>query len=136
MRLRTVVDDYMALGQARRGDRLHLSHDRLRCDSETLHEDIPALVARGMARSRLFMTYDRLKVDDEPLLDVLLAARKCGAIVCVHAENHGMIAWMGQRLIEAVTSHRSFMPLAIRAASETEAINRLILCAELLDQPV
>jgi len=31
------------------------------------------------------MTYDRLKIDDEPLLDILLAARDGGAMLCAHA---------------------------------------------------
>ena len=46
------------------------------------------------------MTYDLLNVGDEGLLDILFAARQNGALVCVHAENHGMISWMGKRLVE------------------------------------
>jgi dihydropyrimidinase len=136
MRLRTVVDDYMAL--AKRGAVIDYTFHMIVSDPtpETLHDDIPALVREGHGSIKLFMTYDRLKVDDEPMLDVLLAARKSSAIVCVHAENHGMIAWMGRRLIEAGHVAPKFHALSHPRGSEAEAINRLILCAELLDQPI
>ncbi len=136
MRLRKVVEDYMAL--AKHGAVIDYTFHMIVSDPtiETLHEDIPALVREGHGSIKLFMTYDRLKVDDEPLLDVLLAARKSGAIVCVHAENHGMISWMGRRLVEAGHVAPKFHALSHPRGSEAEAINRLILCAELLDQPI
>ena len=136
MRLRKVVDDYMAL--ASKGAIVDYTFHMIVADATAaaLEEDIPALVGQGHASIKLFMTYDRLKVDDEKLLDVLLAARKAGALVCVHAENHGMIAWMGRRLIEAGHRAPKFHALSHPRGSEAEAINRLIACAELIDQPV
>lgn len=135
MNLRTVVDDYMAL--ARKGAVVDYTFHMILADPtpETL-KHVPELVAEGHGSIKLFMTYDRLKVDDEALLDVLLAARKSGALVCVHAENHGMIAWMGRRLIEMGHTAPKFHALSHPRGSESEAINRLVLCSELLDQPV
>ncbi|MGC4049717.1 MAG: hypothetical protein QM757_09420 [Paludibaculum sp.] len=46
------------------------------------------------------MTYDRLKIDDEGMLDMMLAARPVRRDAVRHAENHGIIAWMGRRLLE------------------------------------
>ena len=66
---------------------------------ETLETDLPALIKQGHASIKIFMTYDRLKIDDEPLLDILLAAREGGAMLCAHAENHGIISWMVKRLL-------------------------------------
>lgn len=136
MRLRTVVDDYMAL--ARKGAIVDYTLHMIIADPtrETLADDIPALVAEGHGSLKLFMTYDRLKVDDETLLDVLLAARQAGALVCVHAENHGMIAWMGKRLIEKGYTAPRYHAISHPRGSEAEAINRLAACSELLDQPV
>ncbi len=136
MRLRRVVDDYMAL--ARKGAVVDYTFHMIVADpTETaLQEDIPALVAEGHGSIKLFMTYDALKVDDEALLDVLLAARTSGAMVCVHAENHGMIQWMGRRLIEKGYRAAKFHAAAHPRSSEVEAINRLVACAELIDQPV
>jgi len=101
-----------------------------------LEEELPPLVAAGHSSIKLFMTYEKTKVDDEQLLDVLLAARKNKALVCVHAENNGMISWMGRRLVEkgyvAPRYHAVYHP----RLCESEAFHRLIACAELLDQPV
>ena len=66
---------------------------------ETLETDLPALIKQGHASIKIFMTYDLLKIDDEPLLDILLAARDNGALLCAHAENHGIISWMVKRLL-------------------------------------
>ena len=136
MSLRKVVDDYMAL--ATKGAVVDYTFHMIVADptAATLRDDIPALVREGHGSIKLFMTYDRLKVEDEQLLDVLLAARLSGALVCVHAENHGMIAWMGRRLIEAGHVAPKFHALSHPRGSEAEAINRLITCAELLDQPI
>jgi dihydropyrimidinase len=136
MRLRTVVDDYMAL--ARKGAVVDYTFHMIVADPtrETLQDDIPALVREGHGSIKLFMTYDRLKVDDEQLLDVLLAAHQAGALVCVHAENHGMIAWMTRHLIEAGNTAPKFHAQSHPWSSEAEAINRLVACAELVDQPV
>ena len=59
------------------------------------------MIAEGNVSIKIFMTYDLIKVDDESLLDLLLTARKGQALVCVHAENHGMISWMGKKLVAA-----------------------------------
>lgn len=136
MRLRTVVDDYMVL--ARKGAIVDYSFHLIIADptAAALTEDVPALASEGHGSIKVFMTYDRLKVEDEQLLDVLLAARRSGALVCVHAENHGMIAWMARRLLEAGHTAPKFHALSHPRGSETEAINRLITCAELLDQPI
>ncbi len=136
MRLRTVVDDYMKL--ARKGAIVDYTFHMIIADptEAALTEDVPALVREGHGSLKVFMTYDRLKVDDEKLLDVLLAARTSGALVCVHAENHGMIAWMVRRLLAAGHTAPKFHALSHPRGSEAEAINRLVICAELLDQPI
>ena len=62
------------------------------------------------------MTYDRLKVDDEQLLDVLRPRATIGAMVCVHAENHGMISWMGGGCVENGYIAPKYHAIAIRAS--------------------
>jgi dihydroorotase-like cyclic amidohydrolase len=65
----------------------------------TLKTHLPKLVKEGHSSIKIFMTYDRIKLDDEQMLDVLAAARDNDALVCVHAENHGMISFMSKRLL-------------------------------------
>lgn len=134
--LRKVVDDYAAL--ARRGAMIDYAFHLIVAnpDAKTIQTDLPALIAEGHASIKVFMTYDLIKVDDEPLLDLLLTARENGALVCVHAENHGMIAWMARRLVEKGYVAPKYHGVSHPRVSEAEAFNRLIAASELLDQPV
>ena len=91
MSLKTVVDEYHQY--AERGAVVDYAFHMILADprEEVLEKEVPPLVKSGHASLKVFMTYDRLKVDDEQLLNVLQSARDNRAMVCVHAENHGMI---------------------------------------------
>lgn len=134
--LRTVVDDYSAL--AARGALIDYAFHLIVAnpDAKTIETDLPALIGEGHASIKLFMTYDLIKVDDEPLLDVLLTARQNRALVCVHAENHGMISWMGKRLVAKGYTAPKFHAISHPRGSEAEAFTRLIGAAALIDQPI
>ena len=136
MNLQSVVGDYMAL--ARRGAVVDYTFHLIIADPTevTLREHVPALVAQGHSTLKVFMTYDLLNVGDEKLLDILLAARQSRALVCVHAENHGMVSWMGKRLVERGYTAPKYHTISHPRGCEAEAFNRLIAFAELIDQPI
>ena len=136
MQLAQVVSDYHAL--ARKGAVIDYAFHMIIADptAETLAHDIPALVKEGHASIKIFMTYDRLKIDDEPLLDILVAAREAGAMLCAHAENHGIIAWMVKRLLARGYTQPKFHAISHARFSEADAFNRLIGMAALVDQPI
>jgi len=136
MKLPQVLADYHAL--ARRGAVIDYAFHMIIADPtpETLANDIPALVKDGHASIKIFMTYDRLKIDDEPLLDILVAARQSGAMLCAHAENHGIIAWMVKRLLARGYAHPKYHAISHARFSEADAFNRLIGMAALVDQPI
>jgi dihydropyrimidinase len=67
---------------------------------------------------------------------VLVAARESRALVCVHAENHGMIAWMARRLVERGYTAPKYHAVSHPRVSETEAFRRLVAMSALVDQPV
>src|ERR1700734_789472 len=136
MHLLEVVSDYHAL--ARRGAVIDYAFHMIIADptAETLANDIPALVKEGHASIKIFTTYDRLKIDDEPLLDILVAARESGAMLCAHAENHGIIAWMVKRLLARGYTHPKYHAISHARFSEADAFNRLIGMAALVDQPI
>jgi dihydropyrimidinase len=136
MKLPQILADYHAL--ARRGAVIDYAFHMIIADPtvETLTNDIPALVKDGHASIKIFMTYDRLKIDDEPLLDILLAARQSGAMLCAHAENHGIIAWMVKRLLARGYTHPKYHAISHARFSEADAFNRLIGMAALVDQPI
>jgi dihydropyrimidinase len=136
MDLLQVVEEYHAL--AHKGAVIDYAFHMIVADPtrETLENHLPALIKQGHSSIKIFMTYDRLKVDDEPLLDILLAARQSGALLCAHAENHGIISWMVKRLIKAGYTHPKYHAISHARISEAEAFNRLIGMAALIDQPI
>jgi dihydropyrimidinase len=136
MNLQTVVGDYMAL--AKKGAVIDYTFHLIIADPTdvTLKEHVPALVAQGHSTLKVFMTYDLLNVGDEKLLDILLAARQNKALVCVHAENHGMVSWMGKRLVEKGYLAPKYHTISHPRGCEAEAFNRLITFGELIDQPI
>jgi dihydropyrimidinase len=134
--LATVVEDYSAL--AARGAIIdHAFHLMVaNPDAQTIQQDLPALIRAGHRSVKLFMTYDQVQVNDEQLLDVLLAARANGALVCVHAENHGMLKWMGERLVTRGYIAPRYHAVSHPRAAEVEAFQRLIQFSRLVDQPI
>jgi len=136
MSLAKVVEDYHRL--AERGAVIDYAFHMIIADptDDVLKRELPALVKGGHSSIKLFMTYDRLRLDDEQILDVLAAARDNRAMVMVHAENHGMIAWMSKRLLAGGYRVPKYHALSHPRAAEAEAFTRLIACAELIDQPI
>jgi dihydropyrimidinase len=134
--MRQVVDDYAAL--ARKGAVIDYNYHLIVSDptQKTLEQDLPALIAEGHASIKAFMTYDAVRLHDEQMLDLMAVARENGAMICVHAENHGMIAWMAKRLVDRGYTAPKYHAISHPRASEPEAFERLIAMSALLDQPI
>ncbi len=135
MQVEKVVEDYHAL--ARKGAAIDYAFHIIIADpTPSALAALPKLIREGHGSLKVFMTYDKIRLDDEQLLDVMMAARENRALVCVHAENHGMIAWMGKRLLARGYRAPKFHGVSHPRAGEAEAFNRLICFAGFLDQPV
>jgi len=136
MKLPQVLEEYHAL--AKKGAVIDYAFHMIIADptKETLEVDLPDLIKQGHGSIKIFMTYDRLKIEDEPLLDILLAARDGGAMLCAHAENHGIISWMVKRLLARGYTDPKYHAISHARVSEAEAFNRLIGMAALIDQPI
>ncbi len=136
MKLRPVVEDYhrRAAEKAVIDYAFHL----ILADptEEALREDLPRLVAEGVTSLKVYMTYDRLRLGDEQLLDVLAAARRLGALTMIHAENHGMIAWLSARLLREGATAPRYHAISHPRVAEGEAVQRAIALAELVDTPI
>jgi dihydropyrimidinase len=136
MNLTKVVEDYHALAQ--RGAIVDYAFHMILADprEEVLRDELPPLIKSGHSSLKVFMTYDRLRVDDMQLLDVLMAARENKALVLVHAENHGMIAWLSKRLVAKGYTAPRYHAVSHPRLGEAEAFTRLIAFAEFIDQPI
>jgi dihydropyrimidinase len=99
-------------------------------------EELPALIGDGSRSVKVFMTYDGVRLDDAAVLRVLAAARRAKALVCVHAENHALIAWLTEQLVAAGLTSPKFHAYAKPMIAEREAVHRIICLAEALDVPI
>jgi len=105
-------------------------------DEQALRRDLPALIAQGYTSFKVYMTYDMLKLDDYQILEVLDLARRHGALVMVHAENHDMIRWIAKRLLANGHTAPKFHAVSHDPLAESEATSRVIQLSRLLDTPV
>ncbi|WP_246718906.1 dihydropyrimidinase [Microvirga terrestris] len=135
-RLHEVVENYSRLAEA--GAMTDYAFHLWISDptSETLEQDLPRLIETGHRSIKIFMTYDRVRLLDEQILDVMMVAREHGALVCAHAENHGMIKWMADRLVSRGYVEPKFHGVSHPRVCEIEAFERLIRFSQLLDQPI
>ncbi|HEY0297018.1 MAG TPA: amidohydrolase family protein, partial [Bordetella sp.] len=105
-------------------------------DEDALSRDLAQAIRDGITSFKVYMTYDLLKLDDYQLLDVLDLARREGALVMIHAENHDMIRWLTRKLLDRGHTAPKFHAVAHAPLAETEAANRAISLARLVDTPV
>ncbi|MCW5734393.1 MAG: dihydropyrimidinase [Enhydrobacter sp.] len=103
---------------------------------QALGQDLPALIKDGYTSFKIYMTYDAMKVSDYQMLDILALARREGALVMVHAENHDMIQWLAHHLVEQGHGAPKFHAIAHARVAEAEATNRAISLARLVDAPM
>jgi dihydropyrimidinase len=136
MDLSQVVSDYSAL--AKKGAVIDYAFHLMISDptEQLLKDHLPQLLKNGHASIKAFMTYDKIRLHDEQMLDLMAVAREHGAMVCVHAENHGMISWMSKRLVERGYTAPKYHAISHPRTSEPEAFERLIRMSALLDQPI
>ena len=136
MALRQVVDDYhrAASGKAVIDYAFHL----ILSDPtpQALGQDLPALIRDGITSFKIYTTYERLKLDDRQVLEVLALARREGALVMVHAENHDVIQWLTERLEAAGRTAPRYHAHAHAAPAEREATHRAITLAEIVGVPI
>ncbi len=134
-RLADVVADYA--GRARRGAMIdHAFHLSLSDPgAPDFDADLTRLIGEGHRSVKVFTTYD-IALADAEILHVMALARRAGALVCVHAENDGMIRWTTRALIEAGLTRPEHHALSHPRLAEIEAVARICRFAEYLDQPV
>ena len=103
---------------------------------QVLGQELPALIEDGYSSFKVYMTYDMLRLDDHQMLQVLSVARRHGAMVMVHAENHDMIRWLTDRLLDGGYSAPKYHAVSHPRVGEGEATHRAICLAELVDVPM
>ena len=104
--------------------------------AQILGQELPALIEDGYTSFKVYMTYDLLQLDDYQVLDVLSLARREGAMTMVHAENHDMIRWLTDRLLDGGFRAPKYHAVSHARIAESEATSRAIDLARLVDVPM
>jgi dihydropyrimidinase len=102
---------------------------------KVLKDELPELIRNGYTSFKVYMTYEALRLDDYQMLDVFSVARREGALTMVHAENHDLIRWLTERLVDGGAVNPKFHAVSHPRLAESEATSRAISLAEFLDAP-
>jgi dihydropyrimidinase len=100
-------------------------------------EDMDGLVREGVASFKLFMAYPGvLMVDDATIFQALSRTAKNGALICLHAENGGIIDVIVKRAISEGKTAPIYHGLTRPVAAEAEAVHRAVAMSEISGAPV
>jgi dihydropyrimidinase len=100
-------------------------------------EDMDDMVREGVASFKLFMAYPGvLMVDDATIFQALGRTAKNGALICLHAENGGIIDVIVKRAIADGKTAPIYHGLSRPVAAEAEAVHRAVAMSEISGAPV
>jgi len=105
--------------------------------SETvLQKELPEVIRSGHRSLKVFMTYNDLRLSDEEILNLFFVARREGALVLIHAENHDVITVLTKRLAAENRLVPRYHVDAHAVVAEEEATQRVLALAEWANVPV
>src|SRR5438093_174543 len=100
-------------------------------------DDMDSMVADGVASFKLFMAYPGvLMVDDATEYRALSRTARNGALICMHAENGGVIDVIVRRALAEGKTAPIYHALTRPVTAEAEAVHRAIAMAEIAGAPV
>jgi dihydropyrimidinase len=100
-------------------------------------EDMDDMVREGVASFKLFMAYPGvLMVDDATIFQALSRTAKNGALICLHAENGGIIDVLVKRALAEGKTAPVYHGLTRPVAAEAEAVHRAVAMSEISGAPV
>lgn len=100
-------------------------------------EDLTDMVNEGVTSFKLFMAYpNALMVDDGTIFRAMKHSAKSGALICMHAENGGVIDIIVQRALAEGKKAPIYHALTRPTTAEAEAVNRTIALSQMAGSPV
>src|ERR1700691_4965557 len=100
-------------------------------------EEMGALIHEGVSSFKLFMAYPGvLMVDDATIFRAMSQAAKYGGLICMHAENGGVIDVIVRRALAEGKRAPKYHALTRPTSTEGEATGRAIALAEMAGAPV
>jgi dihydropyrimidinase len=100
-------------------------------------EDMSDMVREGVSSFKLFMAYpNALMVDDATIFKAMKHTSKTGALICMHAENGGVIDVIVQKALSEGKTAPIYHALTRPTTAEAEAVNRTIALSQMSGAPV
>lgn len=100
-------------------------------------KEMDRLVGNGVTSFKLFMAYPGVfMVDDATIFRALLRTKENGGLVCMHAENGGVIDTLVKRALAEGKKEPKWHALTRPMSAEAEATRRAIALAEMADVPI
>jgi dihydropyrimidinase len=100
-------------------------------------EDMNEMVREGVSSFKLFMAYPNvLMVDDATIFRAMRQTAQNGGLVCMHAENGGVIDLLVQKAIAEGKTAPIYHALTRPTTAEGEAVNRALALAQMAGAPV
>lgn len=100
-------------------------------------EEMRALAREGITSFKLFMAYPGVfMVEDALIFKAMLEAAGTGALICMHAENGGVIDVIVRRALAEGKTAPKYHALTRPTTAEAEATGRAIALAEMAGAPV
>lgn len=112
---------------------LHLAITQI---NDKTREEIPQVIKDGYSSFKVFMTYDGMMVDDLTFMEILELASKNNGLISVHAENHAIIKYFTERLLNEGKIEPKYHAVSRPAGCEGEATNRAINLAKMTNAPL
>lgn len=103
-----------------------------------IFDEIAKLPEAGISTVKLFMAYKGMSfhADDEAIIRALIAGKKAGVTVMVHAENGDIIDYETKRLISEGKVEPKYHAVSRPPICEGEATSRAIYLAEMAKAPI
>ena len=99
--------------------------------------EMDELVGEGITSFKLFMAYPGVfMVDDQTIFKAMLRTRDNGGLICMHAENGGVIDTLVERALKEGHTEPKWHALTRPMSAEAEATRRAIALAEMASVPV
>jgi dihydropyrimidinase len=100
-------------------------------------EEMGQLVREGVSSFKLFMAYPGVfMLDDATIFRAMSQAAKYGGLICMHAENGGVIDVIVKRALAEGKRAPKYHALTRPTTAEAEAVSRAIALAEMAGAPV
>ncbi|HVE14135.1 MAG TPA: dihydropyrimidinase [Elusimicrobiota bacterium] len=104
---------------------------------EVRRTEMDKLVDQGVSTFKLFMAYPGIFMsDDATIFRALLRTKENGGMVCMHAENGGVIDVLVQQALAKKQTAPKYHALTRPMSAEAEATHRAIALAEMAGVPI